>query len=67
MDLENFFVLKIEFTILEDNCLKGIGGIKIMNFDIFNIIKENRKEELSSLLQEFGKLRLLSRVCSIFR
>lgn len=31
-----------------------------MNFDIFNIIKENRKEELSSLLQEFGKLRLLS-------
>ena len=28
MDLENFFVLKIEFTILEDNCLKGIGGNK---------------------------------------
>ena len=26
MPMENFFVLKIEFTVLEDNCLKGIGG-----------------------------------------
>ena len=66
LNINNLYVLKIEFTMLEDNTLKDMEGQSMKKDSKVEFLREKNLEKAIELIKEKGKFAILSEYSTFF-